>query len=42
MDDAKESYMWNPKYGKAVFIIAKLYFLEEDYENALYNIKLAC
>ena len=33
--------MWNPNYPKSYYIIAKLYFLNENYDRALENILIA-
>ena len=41
LEDAKESYMWNPNYAKSYYIIAKLHFLDEIYDKALENILFA-
>jgi hypothetical protein len=38
MKDAQESFMWNPNYAKAYYILAKLFFEKKDLEKALYNI----
>jgi tetratricopeptide (TPR) repeat protein len=39
--DAEESYMWNPNYAKAYYIMAKLFLLKNDKYQALKNIKIA-
>lgn len=41
MKDAEESFMWNPNYAKAYYIVAKLYLLKDDGNQALKNIQIA-
>ena len=41
MKDAEESFMWNPNYAKAYYIVAKLYLLKDDVKKALENVKIA-
>jgi len=38
MKDAEESFMWNPNYAKAYYIVAQLYLLKDDGNQALKNI----
>ena len=41
MKDAEESFMWNPNYAKAYYIVANLYLLKDDVNKALENVKIA-